>query len=119
MQTYGDKVSDEQEVLSWTADVLIDTFATESALLRARQANDTRVKDAALHVDTARLFTNDAATRIDTNARQALAAMAEGDTLRVYLGALRRLLRVTPINTVPIRRNLAEAAVSRGAYIFA
>jgi alkylation response protein AidB-like acyl-CoA dehydrogenase len=119
MQTYGEKVSDEQEILTWTADVLIDTFASESALLRARQAHDARLGDASLHVDTARLFTNDAAARIESTARQALAAMADGDTLRVYLGALRRLLRFTPINTVPIRRNLADAAVSRGAYIFA
>ncbi len=44
--------------------------------------------------------------------------MTEGDTLRVSLAALRRLLRVTPINTIPIRRRLADAVVSRGAYIF-
>ena len=118
MQTYGDKVTEEQEVLSWTADVLIDTFAAESALLRARQANRTGGTGAAMHVDTARLFINDAATRVDATARQALAAMTEGDTLRVMLAALRRLLRITPINTVPIRRRLAEATVAKGGYIF-
>jgi alkylation response protein AidB-like acyl-CoA dehydrogenase len=118
MQTYAEKVSEEQEVLTWTADVLIDTFATESALLRARQAHTSRLPDAALHVDTARLFTNDAASRIESNARQALAAMSDGDTLRISLAALRRLLRVTPINSVPLRRRLADAAVAKGGYIF-
>jgi alkylation response protein AidB-like acyl-CoA dehydrogenase len=118
MQTYGDKVTEEQEVVSWTADVLIDTFAAESALLRARQAHRTGGAGAAMHVDTARLFINDAATRVDATARQALAAMTEGDTLRVMLAALRRLLRITPINTVPIRRRLAEATVAKGGYIF-
>jgi hypothetical protein len=44
--------------------------------------------------------------------------MAEGDTLRVSLAALRRLLRATPINTVTIRRRLAEATVSKGGYLF-
>ena len=34
--------------------------------------------------------------------------MAEGDTLRTLLAALRRLLKVTPINTVALRRKLAE-----------
>src|SRR5262249_38349516 len=106
-------------VLTWTADVLIDTFAAESTLLRARQAHRTAMPDAAAHVDTARLFINDAAARIDTTARQALAAMTEGDTLRVTLAALRRLLRVTPINTVTIRRRLADTLVAKGAYIFA
>jgi hypothetical protein len=118
MQTYGDKVSDEQEILSWTSDVLIDTFAADSVLLRARHAQNARLANAPLHVDTARLFINDAASRIETTARQALAAMAEGDTLRVSLAALRRLLRITPINTVAIRRRLAEATVAKGGYLF-
>ena len=56
--------------------------------------------------------------RIDASARQALAAMAEGDTLRTMLAALRRLLKVTPVNTVALRRRLADEAVARGGYIF-
>src|SRR5207237_1056230 len=38
MQTYGQKLTDEQEVLSFTADLLIDTYAVESAVLRAKTA---------------------------------------------------------------------------------
>ena len=53
--------------------------------------------------------------RIEASARQALAAMADGDTLRTMLAALRRLLKVTPVNTVgaaapPRRRNGVRAA---------
>jgi hypothetical protein len=44
--------------------------------------------------------------------------MAEGDTLRTLLAALRRILKVTPVNTVALRRQLAEAAVARAGYIF-
>ena len=47
-----------------------------------------------------------------------LAAMADGDTLRTQLAALRRLLKVTPVNTVVMRRRLAEATTAKGAYIF-
>jgi hypothetical protein len=43
--------------------------------------------------------------------------MAEGDTLRTLLAALRRVLKVTPINTVALRRSLAEAATAGGGYI--
>jgi hypothetical protein len=57
--------------------------------------------------------------RIDATARQALAATTEGDTLRTMLAGLRRLLKVTPINTVALRRRLADEAVARGAYPFA
>ena len=45
--------------------------------------------------------------------------MTEGDTLRTMLAALRRVIKVTPINTVAIRRRLADETVSRGAYPFA
>ncbi len=119
MQTYGEKVSEEQEVLSWTADVLMEAFAAESVLLRAQQASEAKAADAPLQVDAARLFINDAAMRVEATARQALAAMAEGDTLRISLAALRRLLRVTPINTVAIRRRLADASVAKAGYPFA
>ena len=44
--------------------------------------------------------------------------MAEGDTLRTLLAALRRLLKVTPVNTVALRRELADAVVDRKAYVF-
>src|SRR6266542_769162 len=38
MQTYGDKLTDQQEVLTLAADVIIDVFAAESVLLRASQS---------------------------------------------------------------------------------
>lgn len=118
MQTYGEKLTDQQEVLSWTADILIDTFAGESVVLRAQQANDATAGTASLQADAARAFVNDAAGRIDLSARSALAAMTEGDTLRIHLAALRRLLKVSPLNTVVIRRRIAEQAVARAGYIF-
>jgi alkylation response protein AidB-like acyl-CoA dehydrogenase len=112
MQTYGEKLADEQEVLLAAADIAIDTFASESALLRAAQAGGT------LHEAAARVYINDAAGRIEASAKTALAAMADGDTLRTLLAALRRLLKVTPINTVALRRQLADATVERRTYLF-
>jgi hypothetical protein len=43
--------------------------------------------------------------------------MAEGDTLRTLLAALRRILKTSPVNTVAMRRALADAVVARGGYI--
>jgi len=118
LQTYGQKLSDEQEVLMYAADILMDTYAAESAVLRARAAINHASSRSALHTDAARVFVNDAALRIDAAAKQALASMAEGDTLRTLLGALRRLTKTTPINTTTPRRRLADEAVSRGGYVF-
>ena len=117
MQTYGQKLNDEQEVLSYAADIMIDTYAAESAVLRARAAAAAAHPHRDLHEAAARTFVNDAAQRLESAARSALAAMAEGDTLRTLLAALRRVLKVTPVNTVALRRRLAEASVERGRYI--
>ena len=118
MQTYGQKLNDEQEVLGYAADIIIDIFAAESAVLRARGAIAARHALADLHETAARAFVNDAAQRIEAAAKSSLAAMAEGDTLRTLLAALRRVLKVAPINTVALRRQLADATVSRAGYIF-
>jgi len=117
MQTYGEKLTDEQEVVSFAADILIDIYASESAVLRAREVSSSRQPAADLHVQAARVFVNDAAQRIEAAAKNALAAMAEGDTLRTLLAALRRILKANPSNTVVMRRALADAVVARGGYI--
>src|SRR3954466_6292970 len=115
MQTFGTKLTDEQEVLMHLADIAIDVYSAESAVLRAQAASASNASRAPLHVDAARVFVNDAAMRIDASARQALAATVEGDVLRTMLAALRRLLKVAPINTVAARRRLADATIERGA----
>ena len=116
MQTYGEKLADEQEVLSLTADILTDVYAAESAVLRALNARSSPASH--LHVAVARIFVNDAAARVEIAARSALAAMAEGDTLRTLLAALRRLFKVAPVNTVALRRQVADAAAERKGYPF-
>ena len=116
MQTYGEKLSDQQEVLSFISDVLMDTYASESVVLRAQKAADAAESTAAQQGDAAATFVNDAAARVEVSARSAVAAMAEGDTLRTHLAAIRRLLKVTPVNTVACRRRLADRAVQQAGY---
>jgi len=119
MQRHGVKLEQEQEVLSYLADILIDTYAAESSVLRAQDAAARKLSNADAHADAARISTNEAAGRIELAARSCLAAMAEGDTLRTQLAALRRLMKVTPVNTVSMRRRLAEATSAKGGYLFA
>ena len=118
MQTYGEKMTDQQEVLMHAADMAIDTYAAESALLRASAAEANRTTNANLQADAARVFVNDAGMRLEASAKQALAAMLDGDTLRTMLAGLRRLFKQTPINTAALRRRLADEAVSKGRYVF-
>jgi alkylation response protein AidB-like acyl-CoA dehydrogenase len=114
MQTYGEKLTEEQEVLTLAADILIDVFAAETVVLRASAA----ITQRELYHAVARVFVQDAANRAETAARTALAAMSEGDMLRTLLAALRRLLKVAPVNTVALRRAIADAVLERKAYVF-
>ena len=118
MQTYREKLPEQQEVLLHLADMIIDSYAAESALLRASAAATANRTGAALQADATRVFVNDAAMRIEVSAKQALAAMLDGDTLRTMVAALKRLFRQMPINTAALRRTLADEAVARGAYPF-
>ncbi|MFN2447354.1 MAG: acyl-CoA dehydrogenase family protein [Vicinamibacterales bacterium] len=118
MERYGEKMQDEQEVLSYLADILIDAYASESSVLRATAARAGSASNAHRHEDAARVFVSEAAGRIELAARNALAAMAEGDALRIQLAALRRLLKAPPVNTVALRRRLAEEVMARGGYPF-
>jgi hypothetical protein len=117
LQTFGDRLETEQEVLSYAADVLIDAYAAESAVARASAAVQQRHPLASLHEAAARVFVGEAATRVEAAARSALAGTVEGDTLRTLLAALRRVLKPSPVNAVRLRRLLAEAVTERG-YIF-
>jgi alkylation response protein AidB-like acyl-CoA dehydrogenase len=115
MQTYREKLADQQEVLMQLADILIDTYAAESAVLRAQAATGNKV---ALHQTAARVFVSEAAIRIETSARRALGIMLDGDTLRTTVTALKRLFKQMPINGAVLRRRLADEAIDKGGWIF-
>jgi alkylation response protein AidB-like acyl-CoA dehydrogenase len=118
MLKFGEKLAEEQEVMMSIADMIIEVFLAESAVLRAMAARTGARPNADLHEDAARVYVNDAAGRVEASAKQALAAMAEGDMLRTHLAALRRLMKWTPVNTVVMRRRLADATVTKSAYLF-
>ena len=111
MQTYGEKLADQQEILSLAADIIIDVYAAESAVLRAHAGGD-------LHTAAAEVVVNDASGRVEIAARNALAGMAEGDTLRTLLAALRRTLKASPVNAVALRQRIADAVIDRKGYPF-
>jgi hypothetical protein len=116
MQTYGEKLTDQQEVLTLGADIIVDVFAAESVVLRAARMSSPQSSNG---IAAAEVCVADAAGRVEIAARSALAAMTEGDNLRTLLAALRRLLKPAPVNTVARRRQIADAIIERKAYPYA
>ena len=117
LQTYGESLEQQQEVLGCAADIVLEVYAGESATARASAAVSNGASHAAFHEAAARVYVYDAAGRVEAAAKTALAAMADGDTLRTLLAALRRVLKPTPVNTIGLRRALAEAVTAKGGYI--
>jgi len=119
VQKYMTKLADEQEVLALISDMVIEVFAMESALLRALKSMD-RFGDEKSQIQRAmvRVYVNDSFERVEGFAKQALAAIAEGDTLRTQLSALKKLSRFTPVNTVALRREIADTVIRIGRYPF-
>jgi alkylation response protein AidB-like acyl-CoA dehydrogenase len=114
---YRDKASEQQEVLAAASDMIMDVFTMESAILRTEKLAATKGQEnCALQIDAARVFASDAIQRVERSAKTALAAMVEGDELRMMLGVLRRYMKYTPVNTVAARRRIAESLVEAGRY---
>lgn len=118
-QKYMTAIQDEQEVLAAITDMMMETYAMESSLLRVLKRVKTSGEAAnALHIDMVRVFVNDAIGRVAGYATNVLAAIAEGDALRTQLAALKRLTKHTPTNTFALRRSVSDKVVERGGYKF-
>ena len=114
MQRFGERLTDEQEVLMLASDCAIETYAAESALLRAEGAVRAGLPHADVHEAIAAVAVADAGLRVEMHAREAIAALAEGDTRRVTLAALRRVLKAAPVDTVGRRRVIAAHVLACG-----
>ena len=118
-QKYMMKLGDQQEILMGIADIIMDTYAMETAILRARKlAESQSEKAAARYLDITRVFCNDAVGRIESRAKSTLAGMSEGDELRTLLAALRRFVKQQPMNTIVARQRIADDLIAANKYIF-
>lgn len=117
LERYREKIAEEQELIMSISDMVMEAYAIESALLRALKAAETQGAERSwMPLEIARVYARAAMDRVELLAREALAAVAEGDTLRTMLAALRRLARREPYNTIAGRRRIAEALIEAGRF---
>jgi alkylation response protein AidB-like acyl-CoA dehydrogenase len=119
VQKYREGLADHQEIVAALANIAMDVYAMESTLRRAQKALATRGGTAAnLMGDAARAFAYDAMDRIEKEARTALAATVDGDTLITQLAVLRRFSKHSPVDTIAIRRRVADGVLAQDSYPF-
>ncbi len=116
-QKHGESIKDQQEILSDTADMVMETYACESGLLRAlKKASRDGEESARPMADMLTLYTHDAMDRVAVWARNALAQSAEGDELRTMMSGLRRLTKHVPVNRAQLHDAIAARIVEAGRY---
>jgi len=118
LQKFRERLAEQQEVVAALANVVMDVYAMESSLRRAEKAAARRGEAASVMGDAARAFIYDAMDRVEKEARTALAASAEGDTLLTQLAVLRRFAKHSPVDTIAMRRRVADAVLAQHRYPF-
>jgi alkylation response protein AidB-like acyl-CoA dehydrogenase len=111
------KIEGEQEILMHIADMAIETFVAESALLRAWKLADQRGEAAAsFELDIMHTFLYDAADHINKSGKDAINAFADGDEQRMMLLGLKRFTKVDPFDSKTARRRIADKLINDNKY---
>ena len=116
-QKYMQKIQDEQEVMGAIADMTIEIYAMESAVLRTQKLIAAKGEAAAaLPIAMTRVYLTEAFEKVEAAAKKIIAAVADGDMLRTQLAILRRLAKHELFNTIELRQQIAQKTIERGKY---
>jgi hypothetical protein len=116
---FGQNLAKEQEVLSKIADIVMEIFAMESGLLRTLKMMAKEGEEKAKYqIAAVQAYVDDTMPKIDGWAKKILAYVEEGDTLRTQLAGLKKLGRYQPIDTVGLKRMIADRIIELESYPF-
>jgi len=111
------KLDSEQEILMNIADMAIETFNAESALLRtiklAEQKGESNIQ---FELDAMKVYLTDAADKINKYGKDAINSFAQGDEQRMMLLGVKRFTKTEPFNTKDARRRIADKFISERNY---
>ena len=99
------------------ADMSIQTYHAESAMLRLIKLIETKDQDAvSIEEDIVRCYLNDADDKVNKAGKDAINSFAEGDEQRMMLLGLKRFTKIAPFNTKDARRRIAKVALEQNKY---
>lgn len=119
VQKFMTKLSEEQEIIMNLADMVIETYAAESVLLRVEKRIDLLGDNVnILQKDIALVYLHEAVERVNNAGKSAITSFAESDELRVMLMGLKRFTKIEPLNLKEARRRIADALIAKNDYTF-
>lgn len=110
MQRFGTTVEQEQEILLVLADLLIDVYAVEAAVVRAEQSGS------AVHATMARIAVDDAQDRARSRALRVLPRLVAADALTAQAGLVEQLTKRQAFDVIAAQREVAAAVYAAGGY---
>ena len=112
-RAYGDGARNEQEVIGQIAEMVMDVYAMESALLRTQRLVSSKgIDNCRVQADITRIFARDAASRIERRAR-AVASETEDEKCAA---AIDNFAHRSPMKSIAARRRIADAVINAGRY---
>jgi alkylation response protein AidB-like acyl-CoA dehydrogenase len=119
-QKYMMAIQDQQEVMGAIADMTIEIYAMESAVLRAQKMVEQKGEaSSALPIAMTQVYLTQALEKVEAAAKKVIADVAEGDMLRTQLAIVRRLSKHEPFNTIALRQQIAQKTIEAGKYTLA
>src|SRR5215510_4016555 len=119
-QKYMMDLENQQEILGAVADMVIETFAMDSTVLRTQKLIERNGEaKSQLAIAMTQVALARSMDKIEAAARKVVAAVAEGDMLRTQLVILRRLFKYEPYNVIALTQQIANRLVDAGRYVTA
>lgn len=119
VQKFMMTLESEQEILMNIADMVIEIYAAESALLRTEKLISMKGEDSCkLQKDIVSVYLNDATEKINVAGKNAINSFTSGDEQRVMLMGLKRFTKIAPINAKESRRRIADFLLQKNEYAF-
>ena len=119
VQKFMQKLGEEQEIIMNVTDMIIETFVAESAILRTLKLANIKGEDAVeYYAKMTSVYVSEAMDKINIYGKNAISAFAEGDEQKMLLLGLKRFTKFTPINTVKLRREVADKLIEENKYCF-
>lgn len=117
-QKFRDQLREKQFIAEFIADMAIDTYSMETAVLRALRLEREFGEKAGLAITIARSFVNETYPKMLLRARRMLLAVAEGDEAEYlkYAGALQRFEYFVPLDITRTYDEIAQAIIDREGY---
>ncbi|MCU1312238.1 MAG: Butyryl-CoA dehydrogenase [Candidatus Angelobacter sp.] len=119
MQKYMMGLQDQQEIMGAMANMIIEVYAMESAVLRTQKLVASKGEASCeTAIAMTRAYISGSIDKVESEAKRVLAACAEGDMLRTQMAILRRLFKYEPLNSIAARQHVADRVIEAGKYVF-